>query len=176
MFRAIKELYRASAPLRAVYHLLAIVSLVFTIGSAFYYGFYDHRTWITERVAESYSEVEAQQTVVLQLLISTIPSNANGDEVPSKDKITALQTALIQLSGKVTRVDIVSADMAEASDLYRDSIANLAGALVRFNPNEPESYGELQLSVDRWDVAARTYANAVENHIGSFSRTVPSSV
>lgn len=176
MFRWIPGALRATAPFRVIYNVISIVCIIFTFGSVLYYGFFDHRTWMTERIAASYSAVEAQQTVVLQLLISTIPSRANGDAAPSRDKIAALQTALIQLSGKVTQVDIVSADMAEASDLYRDRIATLAGALVRFNPNEDSSQAELQLAVDRWDVAARTYADAVENHIGSFTRTVPSSV
>lgn len=176
MFSAIREVYRASAPLRAIYHLLSITSMAAVLIGAFYFGLFDHRVWVTERVAQQYGNVEVQQQQVADLIFETVPSRANNDAAPSRQQIKNLQRALLHLSGTVTQVDNVSENMIEASDQYRSSISVLTGALVRFDPNIPTTQAALLQAVDDWDVAARTYADAVEGHIGSFSKTLPSSV
>lgn len=176
MIKWIGNLYRASAPVRFIYNLISIVSIIFTVGSLIYYGFFDHREWTTKRVAAQYEAVEDQQLKVADLILSTVPSNANDDRVPSKEEVQALRRALLNLSGTITQVDNVSENMIEASDVYRASISALAGALVHYDPSEPVTQAQLHQAVDLWDRAARTYANAVEGHIGSFTRTLPSSV
>jgi hypothetical protein len=166
----------ASKPIRLIYNILSIISIVFTALSLIYYGFFDHRVWITQRVAEQYQQVEKKQISVASLLIATVPSRSNGDTPPTAEQILLLQEQLLQLSGTVTQVDAVSDAMIEVSNRYRGSISELASALIRYDPEDSFTHGELFQAVDRWDVAAREYSDVVESHIGSFSRTLPSSI
>lgn len=176
MLRTIRKFFYATAPVRVAWNLVSIVSVLFTLASLLYYGFFDHRDWVTKRVAEQYKAVEAQQLEVLNLIYATVPSRANQDRIPSSEQLQSLQRALLRLSGTVTQVDNVSSEMVEASDSYRQSIASLTGALVGLDPADPSTRASLLRAVDRWDIAARTFADAIEGHIGSFTNTLPSSV
>lgn len=172
MWNVIKQAYDASGPLRAVYHGIAIVSMAFTFFSLVFSGFFDHRIWVNERLAASYALVEKEQISVLELILATVPSRATNDRTPQPEELAALREALVQLSGRVARVDAVSSEIVEASNSYRGQIAELSGALIRYSATNPQSHGELLLAVDRWDRAAADYAVAVESRINRFTRTI----
>jgi hypothetical protein len=152
MWNAIKQIYDASGPLRAVYHSIAIVSMVFTVLSLVFSGFFDHRIWVNERLAASYALVEEKQISVLELILATVPSRATDDRTPQPQQLVDLRMALTQLSG--------------------GQIAELSGALIRYSATNPQSHGELLLAVDRWDRAAADYSVAVESRINRFTRTI----
>jgi hypothetical protein len=172
MWNAIKQIYDASGPLRAVYHSIAIVSMVFTVLSLVFSGFFDHRIWVNERLAASYALVEEKQISVLELILATVPSRATDDRTPQPQQLVDLRMALTQLSGRVAGVDAVSSEIVEASNAYRGQIAELSGALIRYSATNPQSHGELLLAVDRWDRAAADYSVAVESRINRFTRTI----
>ena len=161
---------------RSVYHVVSIVSIVFTLVSLLYSGFFEHRAWLNERIADSYASVEEMQGIVLKEILEKVPSIANGDSQLSAEDMLDLRLTLADLSIVVSRVDAPSGEVADASRVYRERIAGLSNAVINYNPLRPESHADLVLAVDRFDVAAQNFANVVENRIGSFRKSLlPSS-
>ena len=179
MFDGIRKFYAATVPVRILYHCIAIPSMFFAIASLaslLYYGFFEHRDWVNERIAAGYQKVEEQQVTVLEMILEVVPSRANDYHPPNPEQLAKLRTELSKLSGRVAGVDAVSEELISASSAYRGSISKLTGALVLYSPDDSESHGKLLLAVDRLDLAAQDYAEAVEARIGRFTRTLLPSV
>lgn len=172
MIKAVVGIFNASRPLRVAYAIVSIVSIVFTVVSLIYYGFFDHRIWVNQRIADSYVLVESKQIEVAQLLVEIVPNRGNDYATPQQERLSELRKALTELSGTVTQVDTISEEVVLASNVYRGRIAELSGALVRFDSEQSETQGELLLAVDLWDQAAKQFADAVESRIGRFSQTL----
>lgn len=164
--------WEISKPIRSLYSVIAIISVLVTAGSLTYYDYFDHRKWTNERIAEKYEKVESAQRDVLELAVKTIPSRSNKDRFPPSDDAKKLKDALVALSVAVSEVDVVGSDFENAANIYRQSISNFVKALVRLNKDNPKTYYNLQLSADGWDKAAKTYSTAVEKRINSYFLTL----
>lgn len=172
----IKNFWSFSTPLRVAYKIISFICIVYTVTNVMYNGFFEHRNWLNTRISEQYAGVEETQTIVLKLILDTVPSRRNNDAPPTKEEVDILTRALAELSGKVSQVDATSTDVVRAADKYRGSISKLSGALVRYDYEDSETQTELLAAVDDWDVAAKQYSSAIENRIGSFFGTLLPSV
>lgn len=146
--------------------------MFFTFVSLIYYGYFDHRQWVNERLAAAYAAVEASQAEVLQTAVEVLPSTSNSDTPPNAVQITLLRSKLLELSAAISQLDDISPDIAEASVRYRGSVSTLVGALSRYDPEIPETQALLTLALDRWDVSALQFAQTVEPRISKFRKTL----